>query len=251
MTKVSDIVNFIHLKASPTLAMPWDNIGLLVGDGSAPVERALICLDITPTAIETAVANGCTLLISHHPVIFNALKTLPTGSVPYLLAQHGLSALCAHTNLDAAYGGVNDTLAELLGLCPIGVAADGTTRLAETREPMTAQAFAAMTAERLHTAVRVSAADRPIRRVAICTGAGGDLTLEAAAQDAAVDTILTGELKHHEWLEAAARGLTALEAGHYATEVPVIYTLYKWLTDAFPKVTFRTFEQPPYRTIDK
>lgn len=250
MTLVYDIVNFIHKKASPALAMPWDNVGLLVGNKSASVERALICLDITPAAIQTAVAEGCTLLISHHPVIFDGLKSLPAGSVPYLLAQHDLSALCAHTNLDAAAGGVNDTLIEQLGLQMVGIAADGTTRLAEPTTPITAQELAQTAAERLHTSVRVSCDDRPVRRVAVCTGAGGDLTLEAAAQDPAVSAILTGELKHHEWLEATARGLVAVEAGHYATEAPIVHTLHKWLTAAFPRVIFRIFEEPPYRTVD-
>ena len=97
-------------------AMDFDNSGLLVGDASMPVERALLALDITLPVIEEAAALGAQLIISHHPVIFHPLRRVETDSPVYQLAKNGLGAICAHTNLDIAEAyGVNEALAKTLG----------------------------------------------------------------------------------------------------------------------------------------
>ncbi|MDE6087742.1 MAG: Nif3-like dinuclear metal center hexameric protein, partial [Oscillospiraceae bacterium] len=92
----------------------WDNSGLLIGSSQDSVSGILVTLDITQRAIEKAYQNHCSLIISHHPVIFSALKKLDTNSVPYQLIRHGISAICCHTNLDLAPGGLNDLLVEKL-----------------------------------------------------------------------------------------------------------------------------------------
>jgi GTP cyclohydrolase I len=116
MATTGDIYAFIDGFAPFQTAMSFDNPGLLVGDDNTEVTTALLSLDITPEVVREAAELGAQLIVSHHPVIFHPLKKLSKGSVPYLLAQHSITAICAHTNLDMAAGGVNDCLAERLGL---------------------------------------------------------------------------------------------------------------------------------------
>ena len=99
-------------------AESWDNVGVLAG-ADAPFSAVLCALDITPAVVCEAVRRGCGAVVSHHPVIFSPLKALMPGTAPYLLAQHGVAAVCAHTNLDKAAGGVGDALAASLGLSSI------------------------------------------------------------------------------------------------------------------------------------
>ena len=127
MASVQEIYEYINSFAPFAEALDFDNPGLLVGDGGQTVETALLALDITAPVVEEAVQKGTQLIVSHHPVIFAPLRKLKKNSVPWLLAQHDLSAICAHTNLDmASDSGVNVALSQALGMvncrgiCPHG-----------------------------------------------------------------------------------------------------------------------------------
>ena len=112
---VQQILGLLQTLAPSELACSWDNVGLLV-DVGVPVSHVLTTLDITAAVVQEAVENDCQLIVSHHPVIFDPLKHISAGDVPALLIKNNISAICMHTNLDAAPGGVNDTLADLLGM---------------------------------------------------------------------------------------------------------------------------------------
>lgn len=116
MATVGDIYRWMDEIAPFSTAMDFDNVGLLVGDASQLVERVLIALDITGDVAEEARQVDAQLVISHHPVIFQPLRSLEAASVPYRLAKYGISAICSHTNLDMAENGVNTALARRLGL---------------------------------------------------------------------------------------------------------------------------------------
>ncbi len=251
MKTVREIHEFLRGRAPEETAEEWDNVGLLIGDPERDVKVGVVCLDITPAAVREAEKLGAELLVSHHPVIFRPLRALPSGGVPYELAVRRLSAICAHTNLDKATGGVNDTLAARLGLSDIRTASDELCRIGQLKPPMDASAFARHAARQLGTAVRFSESGRLVRRVAVCGGSGGDCLLQLARQETAIDAMVTGECRHHEWLEAAERGIMMLEAGHYATEVPVVDTLTSWLSGQFPEICWNSFwDQSPYRTVE-
>ena len=94
-------------------------MGLLV-DAGRPVDKVLTALDITAEVVQEAAAAGCQLVVSHHPVIFHPMAQITAEDVPAMLLQKGISGICMHTNLDATEGGVNDTLADLLGILPGG-----------------------------------------------------------------------------------------------------------------------------------
>ena len=125
--------------------------------------------------------------------------------------------------------------------------ADGLCRMGVLPEPLTPEAFARHTGLRLDTAVRLAAGSRPVSRVALCSGSGGDFLSLCAGE---ADAFVTGEIKHHEWLRAAGSGLTVVEAGHYATEAAAADTLTAWLTARFPGLICRSFRgRPPYATV--
>lgn len=120
MPKVADIIRIIETMAPRRLAEDWDNIGLHYGDPDWPVSKVFVCLDPTLRAMEAAVDAGADLVVSHHPLIFKPVTHIrpreAVGSVIDCAARHRIGVYCAHTNLDAAKGGVNDVLAEKIGL---------------------------------------------------------------------------------------------------------------------------------------
>lgn len=242
---IQEILAFLETIAPVGDAMDWDNPGLLVDAGGSDTDGVLVTLDITPAAVKAAGKAGAGLIISHHPVIFSPLRRLEAGSIPLLLARAGITAFAAHTNLDKAAGGVNDRLAELLGLRAVVTAEDGLCRIGELPETMPAATFADRVAAVLGTAVRFRG-DGPVRRVGVCGGAGGSELPDLLGQ---IDAFVTGEMKHHEWLAAAQAGVTVVDAGHYATEVPIVEVLAKRLREAFPGLRVTAFrDAAPYET---
>ena len=247
MTKRADILAFLEKKAPVGTAEEWDNAGLLADAGKEELHTVCVALDATPAAIDFAAKKGAGLLITHHPVIFHPLKCL-TGDTPAVTAlKKGVSILSLHTNLDKAAGGVNDTLAALLGLCDVITLPDGMTRVGKLPTPRGAADFAKAVAAALAAPVAFCG-ENTVETVAVCGGGAGDGVFSLPT---GVDAYVTGEMKHHEFLAARERGLCAVAAGHYATEVPVIYTLEKWLREAFPALTVAVFaDTAPYTVTE-
>ncbi|MBR9974373.1 MAG: Nif3-like dinuclear metal center hexameric protein [Bacteroidetes bacterium] len=125
MPQIKDILDTLQAWAPPAVAWERDNIGVLVGDAAQEVTRVLVCLDITPEVVEEAVREGAQLIVAHHPVIFHPLKSLrtdaPQGALLAALLTHGIGVIAAHTNADAARGGLNHELARRLGLTDVSV----------------------------------------------------------------------------------------------------------------------------------
>ena len=241
-----DILQALDKKAPFSLAEEWDNVGLLIGSADHEVSRVLVTLDATVGAIEAAKAVGAELIVTHHPVIFSPLKELDSNGIPYALAAAGIDVISVHTNADKANGGVNDVLAARLGLNDLRTTEDGFCRIGTLGEPTDATSFAKTVAETLDTAVRVNDGGL-IRTVAVCGGSGGDFITPLAGE---IDAFVSGEVRHHQWLEANALGVTVVEAGHYATEVPIVDTLCEWLNEAFPALTVTAYDDtPPYETV--
>lgn len=243
MTDVGKIFDTLNVFCPFNVHEPWDNVGLLVGERDAKVKKAAVVLDITADAVRRAHALGAQLIVSHHPVIFNAIKFLEPSDPVYLLASFNMNAVCAHTNLDCADGGVNDVLAGLLELENVKkVLSDESQtpilRMGELKNELSPEAFARYVGEKLGCHVRFADGCRNIKRVMLCGGAGGEFFTDAAAEGC--EALVTGEIKHHEFLSAAARGVTAIEAGHFETENPVVDVLKAYLEKAVPEVEFFT-----------
>lgn len=237
MAKVKDFYGYLNSIAPFETQEDWDNSGMLVGDMEAEVKKVAVVLDITHEEIKKAKAIGADLIISHHPVIFNPIKSVTRGSVPYELVASSINALCCHTPLDIADGGTNDSLAKLLGI-EVTRADDPILRLG-TVEPTTAQELAGKIANTLNTKVRYADAGRKIEKIAICTGAGCSL-IEAAGE---IDAFITGDASHHNFLDCIQAGITLIAAGHYETEIVVVPVLVKKLQAQFPDIEIIDIKQ--------
>lgn len=243
MYELQQICRFMEQWAPPALAEEWDNPGLLVDAGSL-VRRVLVTLDITSAVVEEAHRLGCQLVVSHHPVIFKPVRRLQSADAAFLLARYGISALCAHTNLDAAEGGVNDVLAGLLELEDVQPL-EGLGRVGD-RDSISPAQLAEQVGKLLNTPVLLADAGLPITRVAVVGGSGGEF-FEAAAR-AGAQCLVTGEASHHHGLDALEQGVSVIVAGHFATEWPIVPEMARRLRQAFGEleVLVSGSNRPPF-----
>jgi dinuclear metal center YbgI/SA1388 family protein len=235
--KLSEVINALDEIYPPRWAESWDAVGLVCGDPDDEVRRVLLAVDPVQAVVEEAAAWGADLVVAHHPLYLRGTTSVAAdtvkGRVVHTLIRAGIALHVAHTNADHADPGVSDALAEAIGLKVTGpLVADptdpagrrGSGRIGELPEPMPLSAFAARVADGLPataTGVRVSGdPDRPIRRVAVCGGAGDSFLAEA--RKAAVDAYVTADLRHHPASEAAEAdsGTALVDAAHWATEWP-------------------------------
>ncbi len=252
MPTVKEVAALLEEKVPTALKMDFDNVGLLVGLTGREVTSTVLALDITDAVIREAVANKSELIVSHHPLILDPLKNITdedlTGRKITELLTHSISAICLHTNLDSVSGGVNDALADAIGarvlevIEPTGVSPDGKPagigRICELPEPTGMLDFLFAVRMRLGVSgLRYHDAGRPVHRITICSGSGGDFVYEAAKNGS--DTVLVGEMKYHQWLDGRELGLNILEADHFCTENVVIPVLRKMLKDAYPTMEVR------------
>ncbi len=231
---VKDIFEYINSIAPFEKQCEWDNSGFIVGNSDEEISKIGVVLDITNDTVKYAAENGINLIVSHHPVIFRGIKTVMADDPTYLLIKNGISAICAHTSLDIAKGGVNDALADTLGFANAVPLSDcGETEMVRVAEinPVSGEELAQLCADRLSTCVSIADSGKIIQKVALCGGAGADFMHKAAS--AGCDAYITGEAKHHEFLEAKAIGITLIAAGHFETENPVVAVLAEKLRNNF------------------
>lgn len=239
MLTVQQVYDFINARAPYEIQDPYDNSGLLVGDPSAEVHGVHFAMDLTQRVIDEAVAAGADLIVTHHPIMFSPIKRLvSTDYEPRLIMQlvrAGISMISAHTNLDKAPGGIDDVLAERIGLS--NVTGEGYVRIGDLPHPMNSLELADHVSKALNTVVRPMGEGEAITRVAVCSGAGGNEWPVAHSWGA--QAFISGEIKHHHALEAVDAGLFCLEAGHHATEEPGIFALADALQNELNAVQYK------------
>lgn len=247
---VKEVYDFLQQKAPFELQLGFDNAGFLVGRGDRQVTKILVSLDITEEVANEAAELGAELVVAHHPIIWGGAKSVTdetlTGRKLLALIEHGTAAICAHTNLDAVADGVNDALAQALNLTEIGqLKQDGVDEQGRpygigrvgtlTAEVGSCEQFAAMVKDALGSnGVRYVDAGRPVRKVAVGGGSCSDMMDDALAQGC--DTFVTSDVKYDGFLDAKAKGLNLIDAGHYPTENVVCPVLAEWLKERFPEV---------------
>ena len=240
--RASDIISAIESFAPLSIQESWDNSGLLLGDPEKQVKTVAVALDTTRKTVEAAKKAGAEMMVTHHPVIFSALKKITAGSVVYDLLTSGISVISAHTCWDSAQGGVNDTLASLLGfenVKPIELEGTAMARVAEV-EPMTGEELATLVKNKLGCHLRLADSGKKITKVALCGGSASSLVYEAIGK---ADAFITGDLSHHVFLDAADSGMTVIAAGHFETENPSMKPLTEKLKEKFTDVDFVLIEQ--------
>lgn len=238
MTLIKDIINFTETFAPLSTAVDYDNVGLLVGNEASAVSKVLLALDITKDVIYETHDLKAQLIISHHPIIFTPLKRLEYDSVPYMLAQHSINALCLHTNLDiAADTGVNMCLAHALELENIKHY-DGEFLASGTlSSPLSAETFAQLVKKKLKSElVSCTLKNKTVQNIFMCSGAVGNEFERAVSLGA--DAFVTGEARHHNYLESIHSNVSLITAGHFETEDVVIAPLRDKLKNKFPHIEF-------------
>lgn len=237
-----EVIGGIEKIAPPELAPQWDNSGVQVYTGKENIQRILVCLEINGDIIEEAKKRSVDLIVSHHPLIFQGLKSInPYGYSSLSVEVHrvgeqmtskyvmelikaDISAYSAHISFDRAPDGNNAYLSELLGLedvyVPGSAEAEVTGLIGSWKEEKILEEVLKQLAEIPGVSLAemrvVGNPKRPVNKVALCTGAGGDLLGYAISQGC--DLFITGDVRFHEAQLAAGAGIALVDAGHFGTE---------------------------------
>lgn len=239
MATAADILRFIETVAPTALKMDWDNVGLLCGRKDKEVRTVLVALDPFPHVCDEAAEIGADLLVTHHPLIFEPLKSVTDqtaiGQSIHKLITNDITAINAHTNLDCAHGGVNDTLAQRLELTDISVI--GSEHLLRAGQyKSTLPAFLDHVKTKLGCeGLRYVDGGRPVYRVAVGGGSCSSALPEVIA--AGCDTFVTADIKYNQFWDAKTLGINLIDAGHFHTENPVCTVLAEKIQAAFPETS--------------
>ena len=245
MSKLKEIVSYFEALVPPEMKMDSDNVGLLVGTNETDVTKAIVALDITDGVIDEAIRANAQLILSHHPMFFELKQVNDnslTGRKIVKMLQHGISGFCQHTNLDCVSGGVNDALADKLGVAVEGFldgphfTADGQEygmgRFGFLTSPVDFEDYLCDVKFVLNSAgLRYHNAGKPVSKVALCGGTGGNF-VEAAIK-LGCDTLVTADVKYHQFLEAKELNLNLIDADHFCTENVVVPVLAEMLKKGF------------------
>ncbi len=247
--RICTVLDFLATFAPLSLAEDWDNVGLLLGDRDQSAERILTCLTLTPDVAEEAIAQQAQLIVSHHPILFKAVQKLTSenseGHMLLRLIQNGIAVFSPHTAFDSAKSGINQQLAESLGLVDIqplrphsesDLAGLGSGRRGYFETPIALGEFLSNVKSLLGISALPYVGDlqRPVSSVAVACGSAGEFLSDA--KRAGCDLFLTGETRFHTCLEARDRDIALVMVGHYASERPGVERLAEILQQQFPSL---------------
>jgi dinuclear metal center YbgI/SA1388 family protein len=279
-TTVAKIIEIMNLLAPPLLAEEWDNVGLQIGDSRQSVRRIWVALDPSPEVVKAACQKKVDLLITHHPLIFRPLKSIdfdtPGGSIIQMAAHHQLAIFSAHTNLDIVRDGVNDVLAQQLGLrnlavlhpvqlenlvkenvAPLtgGEAEYGIGRIGSLAKAGSLKSLVSMVKKKLKLDFIKVAGDleMKVKRVAICSGSGSSLMQTFLASKA--QAYISGDIHYHDAREAESANRGIVDIGHFPSEHLMVNALAQQLKKIISKAGIEaeimacTIEKDPFRII--
>ena len=237
MRRAGEIYEYLKELAPLELQMDFDNSGFQLGRLDAEVNKALLALDVTEEVVGEAIELGAQLIISHHPLIFSKLRSIMDTKL-LRLAENRIAVISMHTNLDIAAGGVNDVLITLLGARADGpLDPDDCGRVGELPEAQQFDSFLRFCKTALDSkGLRYYDAGRPVKRLAVMGGSGGDYI--GCAVEKGCDTYVTADIKYHQFLEAKELGINLIDGDHFCTENPVRPSLCEKLRHEFPDVCF-------------
>ncbi len=248
MIKEKELYDVVNEIAPFSAALEWDNAGLLINlDNGA--EMILFALDATRAVIDEALTLGCKMLVTHHPIAFNPVRSFDISDGYVYAMTKGISVISAHTNWDVAVGGVNDYLCSLLDIKNTEIFM-GEGRKGDIDETTGGELAAKVKKALNASAVKVINKEKTIRRVAVVGGSAGNLFLDAAEQGC--DAFVTGELKHMEETLAESNGICVIEAGHFETESPSMKALCERVQAAIgekAECILSSVSKPPYNIV--
>lgn len=249
MMTVNNVLEFLTDKYPLDTACDFDNVGLLVGDGESAVTKAVVCLDCDINAVNYAKSIGAQLIVTHHPVIFNGLKSVTVGTVVYELVKANISVISMHTNLDIAEGGVTENLCAALGLTNVKefVAHDGFLIREATCNIHNADVLAQHIKSSLGGAVKYADSGKEINRVLVCSGSGGEFLSDVI--DCGFDALISADIKHNVFIDAVNNGVSVFDAGHYHSENVIVKPLLNELKTAFGEINFTVFNNDKIKSV--
>lgn len=263
---VERLAQIMNNLAPEDWAEPWDNVGLLLGNINSKVQRLMVVLDITPEVVEEAIKKEVDMIISHHPLIFNPMKRIVyddvEGRLILDLVSNNIAVYCAHTNLDVANGGVDDSLAKALELKDVKnliqedplQSKPGFGRWGKLETPLKILDFAYYVADILKSprveiiGMKNGKKDKLIKTVALCGGSGSSFLKNA--QRVGADIFITGEIKYHDALMADWLGIDVMTVGHFYSEISGVEELIKRLQKAVDSLQYKVeiFESKAQRS---
>ncbi len=230
----AEIYEYINSFAPFNTQLDFDNAGFLIGDKNDTFLGGIVTLDVTDSTIDYAISKGANLIVSHHPIIFEPLKSITANDLVYKLIKNGISVISAHTNLDMADGGVNDELCSVLDLQDIKpILPEGdvySARLGFLKRPLTSDEFASLLKEKLGGNIKY-VGDGEIKSVAVCSGSGGSLLYDITNHNP--DAFVTADVKHNVFLDASHLDISLYDCGHFNTEDIIVKPLCKKLNARF------------------
>ena len=247
MASVKDIFAFINTVAPPYMKESWDNVGLNCGRMDKDVKTILVALDPFSGVCQEAADVGADLLVTHHALLWNPgfiTDETQQGKNTLFLIEKGIPCINAHTNLDLAPGGVNDTLASILGLTNIQVVNPaGTDEKGQeygllrcgTVQEQPLEGFLEHVKKVLGCqGLRYADGGKPVHKVCVGGGACGSELMDAFRSGC--DTFVTSDVKYNQFWDARDLGMTIIDAGHFFTENPVVKVLADKIQAAFPEI---------------
>ncbi len=251
---VKELYSKLDERIPKELSEPWDNDGIMCcADGTQEISRVLITLDVTDEIVDYAVSSHFDLIISHHPLIFRPLSSLTEDThvarKVIKLISGGVSVFSFHTRADKVLGGVNDQLADTIGVhecVPFGEGFLG--RVGTIDEECDLDEFACMIKQSLNAdTVRYADAFNLVKRVAVVGGDGKDFVLDAIK--AGADTYVSGRIGYNLMEEASGLGINLIEAGHFFTEQPVTEFFRDLVSDFDADVYVETVDSNAIKVI--
>ena len=244
-----EIIQIIEMTYPKHAALEWDNVGLLVGRTEKEVKKVYIALDATDEVIDEAIACGADMLLTHHPMLFAPMKKITDehfiGSRVVKLLQHDISYYAMHTNYDVL--GMAELSGKILGLedaCVLEVTNteknEGVGRVGNLQKSMTLENCCELVKERFDLPSVKLFGDKNllVKRAAISPGSGKHMTAYALKNQA--DVLITGDIDHHEGIDALAQGLAIIDAGHYGLESIFIKDMANYLEQHLEDVKIET-----------
>ena len=240
-----EIIQVIEAAYPREAALDFDNVGLLAGRTEKEVKRVYIALDATDAVIDRAGEAGADMLITHHPLIFSPLKKVTDEDFVsrrvVKLIQNDISYYAMHTNYDVL--GMAELAEKILGIRNTEVLditmekdgkPEGIGRIGELEKPMTLEECCVYVKHKLNLGSLKVFGDMQaeVSRLAISPGSGKTAIAAAIAKGA--DVLVTGDIGHHDGLDAVEQGLSVIDAGHYGTEYIFIDDMRRFLEDKLP-----------------
>lgn len=249
-----DIIKIIEEQFPPVNAEDWDNVGLLIGNYDKEVKKIQFSIDATLEAIDNAIENKIDMIITHHPIIFKAIKNINNNTVIgrkiLKLIKNDINVYCIHTNLDSTLGGLNDYILNKLGIENSQIldldkeTKSGIGRVYKLKDEIFLKQYLDILKEKLGLKnIRIISKnkDRKIKKIALINGSA--MSYWKLANSIKVDLFITGDITYHDALDAKESGMNVIDFGHYESE-HFFYELLKFYLEKF-NLEFNVFNDGP------